>query len=1019
MRLGHWVRVVALGLTPAPCVLGDEPLRLSRLGSDSGLSHNSVYAVIQDHQGFLWIGTVDGLNRYDGYSFTTLRHDPSDAASLPNPVVRSLLEDGEGRFWVGTHGGVARLNRAAGSFTRYALGSSAGEIRIVRTLREDRGGRVWAGTDQGLYRYHAVEDRFVPHALAAPPATEPAATAVVALDEDSSGALWALTSTSQGETPRLHRVTPSGPPQAAVGFSPHWAALFTFAIDRRDRFWFEPAGPTPVVRGREVPPPREAARPSVIASLQSRSGTLWMGTDAGLVRIDPATGKRQLHALGPKKGGWLQDFVRALVEDRTGTLWIGSYTGIHRHDPAAKPFRNWRHDPLDSASLSGSAVSALAQGRDGELWVGTFGFGLNRFDASRGTAQRHRHRPGDSRSLRGDVVWAIHGQPDGTLWIATEAGLCTLDPRSGRFRWRDLAVLPRAPISGSARITRIAAGAAGRLWLAGFTGLYSLDPATGATREYPLDPEGRMRAVESLLPTEAGVVWAGSGELGLLRIEAATGAVRRFPLQDAGGRLLQSEGIWTLRRDARGGLWLGSGVGLSRFDPERESFEHYHARDGLPGSVVYSLLDDDAGRLWLGTNRGLARFDPAAPRERRFRTYDASDGIAGAEFNRHAALRAGNGELFFGGIDGLTGFRPAEIRDDPQPPPVVLTAIQSASRAGSLSHEPFGLERLALTFRDSSFGFEFAALGFANPARNRYAYRLTGFDPAWVEAGARRFARYTNVPPGEYVFRVKGSNADGVWNEAGLALPVSIAPPFWQTWWFRILALAAASGLLIAAYRYRVERLLELERLRLRIASDLHDDISSDLSGIAVALDLLGRRPAVTPEHRGRLDELRDRALRMADSLRDTVWSVQPEHDSLESLARRLRSVAASLLPDTHVSFDLRVPPHTPLHMTVRRGVFLTCKELLHNVARHGRASNVEVTLATEDGRLRLRVSDDGVGFDPDASHEGEGLRSLRRRARQLGAELSIKSRPGAGTVATLDVAVARTRDGADPMARV
>src|SRR5690606_8262588 len=287
-------------------------------------------------------------------------------------------------------------------------------------------------------------------------------------------------------------------------------------------------------------------------------------------------------------------------------------------------------------------------------------------------------------------------------------------------------------------------------------------------------------------------------------------------------------------RDAAGALWLGTGTGLTRYDPAAGAFTHYLKRDGLPGSVVYSILEDGRQRLWLGTNLGLACFDPRLPAGRAFRTFDAGAGTGNPEYNRQAAFRNGRGSFFFGGMGGLTVFDPDKIHDNPVVPPVVLVDVQKANREGTASVNPFGLGHLRLSSRDYSLSFTFAALAYAHPPKNRYAYRLEGFDAGWVDAGTGRVARYTNLPAGDYVFRVRGSNNDGVWNEAGLALRLTVLPPFWETAWFRLLVAAAVAGLLGAAYRYRVQRLLEVERLRLRIASDLHDDFSSDLTGIAL-----------------------------------------------------------------------------------------------------------------------------------------------------------------------------------------
>jgi ligand-binding sensor domain-containing protein/signal transduction histidine kinase len=994
-----------------------ERLTLRRISAEAGLSHNSVYALLQDRQGFLWVGTVDGLNRYDGYEFVTWRHDPLDTSSLSNQVVRALFEDTAGGLWVGTDDGLNRLDRGTGRFTRYVL-QGAAAARHVWAVHEDRAGQLWAGSDQGLFRYDGAADRFDLHPLASPPPGTPGGTDVTCLGEDSRGTLWALTASYEGQGATLHPVVRDGPPRRGYPLPAAWGETYLFALDDAGRFWLKDVGPAAIdeAAGQVTPPPVGSLPRPVFAMVRRPDGTLWIGSEAGLVEVDLSSGRRRVHHVGPPGSGWLDNSVRALASDRSGALWIGTYAGLQRHDPHAKRFTHWRHDPLDARSLASSAVSALRFDAGGALWVGTFGAGLDRFDPATGIAEHFRHRPGDPASLRDDVVWALLAEPDGRLWVATEAGLCAWEPRRRRFEWHDL-VIPRDPVRiDRTRIFAMARDGRGVLWLGGLTGLYSLDPHTGRAARHLLGEadDQRTHAVTALMTQDDGTLWAGSGTLGLVLVDVATGLPRRrIPLTLPDGKQLRSEGIWSLHRDRGGHLWLGNGAGFSRFDPQAGTFTHFFARDGLPGSVVYGILEDERGRLWLSTNRGLARFDPAAPRAG-FRNYDVSDGIGTMEFNRQAALVGPGGRFFFGGIDGLLAFHPAQIADDPHPPPVVLTAVQSQAREGTVVHNPHGLEELRLSYADDSVAFEFAALAYGNPSRNRYAYRLEGFDRDWVAAGTRRQARYTNLPPGRYTFRLRAANHDGVWNEQGLALPVVIRPPYWQTWWFRVLLGAAALALLASVYHLRVSRLLEMERLRLRIASDLHDDLSSDLSAIAVATDMLQRRPGLPEPDRDRLGELRDKALQMAGALRDTVWYVQPEHDTLAAMVARMRTTATDLLGPTPCVFEVALgDDDAPVHMGVRRDLVLLYKELVHNAARHARARQVTIAIREAGGRLDLHVSDDGVGFDPTARYTGEGLPSLRRRAERMGARLEIASRPGEGTHVSVVAELARTRDGA------
>ncbi|HYE94571.1 MAG TPA: two-component regulator propeller domain-containing protein, partial [Rubricoccaceae bacterium] len=634
----------------------------------------------------------------------------------------------------------------------------------------------------------------------------------------------------------------------------------------------------------------------------------------------------------------------------------------------------------------------------GALWLGTLGGGLLRRDPATGAVARYRHRPGDAGSLPSDDVWALLPGPGGVLWVGTGEGLAGLDRATGRV-WR--VVLPPAGRHvRRAFIYVLASDGRGGVWAGGSTLLFRLDAETAQLQDtVDLAALGNEPTVEALRVDRHGRLWIGTEKRGLW-------------MRDAGGTLTRVRAlppnatVWAIHEARDGSLWLGTATGLVRLDPARGALTR---RDdpAQPAAVVYSLLEDAGGRLWLGTGNGLRRHDP---RTGRSRAYDAGDGLVNGEFNRRAAAAGPSGRLYFGGLDGVTVFDPAAVRAAP-PPPVVLTRVERSGRDGTRALDPRGLGPggLRLSPRDLIVTFEFVALGFTNAARHRYAYTLEGFDAGWVEGGGTRAVRYTNLPPGHYTFRVRAANADGVWNEAGAALPVTVPPPFWRTWWFRLLALVFVAGVLAVAYHLRVRHLIALERVRLRIASDLHDDVGSKLGSIALMTEMVATRADLGARERGQLEEVARAARRMAGDLRDIVWLVRPGHDTLGDLAAKLEHVAAGMLDGVAVTVEAADGAEAPLPMEARRHLFLVYREALHNVARHARATRVAVRLAREPGGLVLEVRDDGAGFDPSAATDGNGLASLRERARQLGGTLDLESRPGGGTTLRLVVPLRKT----------
>jgi signal transduction histidine kinase/streptogramin lyase len=763
---------------------------------------------------------------------------------------------------------------------------------------------------------------------------------------------------------------------------------WTFGMTDEGRIWFDPRRPlSPAPVATDVVPYLDGL---LTAALRDSRGRLWVGSLAGL-RVQVAEHEPLVSVPLDHLGlGALTHEILDIVEDRVGAIWLGTFGGVLRFDPHRKAFTQIVHRPGDPQTLASNAVSAVYQEASGRLWVGTFGAGLDAIDAARGTIVHHLPRPGDATSLCNGYIWDLAPSRRGTLWVGANGGFCHL--QDDRFR---AFALP-APASNALSLRETVDGT---LWIGTSDGLFRVP--SGGHRAEPIVTDAELpQPIDSLHVAADGRLWlasAGSGDLAWY--DPATGAHRSF-------RRVGSEGIWDLEWDSTGRLWLATGAGLASFDVESGTARNVpRPADQVP-AVAYSIVADTRGRLWLGTSRGLVRYDPSTED---YRAYAVGDGPGHIEFNRHAAFRSASGELFFGGMSGVTRLAPEAIRDNPFRPPVVLTAVRASGEAGERRLGPRGLDRVALTPRDRTVSFEFAALNFTEGGRNRYVYRLDGFDRDWIAASADRTARYTSLPAGEYVFRVRASNNDGVWSDREVALAVSVLPPFWQTWWFRTVALTGIVGLLLATHRLRTAHLVGLERLRLRIASDLHDELGSELSGIALASGLVAQQPELTDRDRSRLTAVSASAHKVMDGLRDIIWCISPDHDTLESMEQRMRAVARVLLVDVSYEFHATGIRAAAVDMGPRRHLFLIYKELLHNIVRHARATSVRIALDASGDMLRLSVTDNGHGFTGGTA-DGSGLRNMRRRAHEIGADLAFDATPGGGTTASITVRMTRTR---------
>jgi signal transduction histidine kinase/ligand-binding sensor domain-containing protein len=806
-------------------------IRFDRITGEDGLSQNVVLAIAQDSRGFMWFGTEDGLNKYDGYAFTVYKHDPDDPTTLSDDYVSVIYEDREGVLWIGTRNGLNRLDNSTGVFARYEHdpkdAQSIGGAWVV-SLYEDRAGALWVGTDDGgLDRFDCQSGTFAHYRHDPDDPTSLSDDGVGAIYEDREGALWVGTD---------------------VGLDLLDRKTGTFT-----RFQNRPGDPHSL-GGAEV---------STIA--EDREGRLWVGTeDGGLNRLDRSSGGGLEEAAfvryrqdDANPYSLIHNRVKAVLEDSAGRLWVGTQNGLDLYDAERDQFIHYQNDPGDTRSLSSNAVWAIYEDRTGVLWFGTYGGGLSKYNRSTDQFALYQHKPDLPNSLSDDMVWAIHGDADGVLWVGTfNGGLNRLDREAGelivyRYDPED------ADSISSDDVRAILEDHTGALWVGTGGGLDRFDRASGAAlgegafvhyRHDPGDPASLSEnRVSVLFEDSRGDLWVGTRTGGLNRFDREAGNFVRYRYDESDPASLSSDRVWALYEDAAGKLWVGTlggvsvwdpaadaftrylndpddpqslsndavfafhedaegvmwigtwGSGLDRFNSETGAFDHYTEKDGLANNVIYGIEADLDGNLWMSTNKGLSKFDP---RTGTFHNYDVRDGLQDNEFNVGAHFASPDGELFFGGVRGFNAFYPQQVTGNPHVPPVVITAFGKFNQIVRRDLSPG--EHIALTYRDNFISFEFAALDYTAPDKNQYAYMLEGQDAAWVEAGTRRHVDYTNLRGGEYVFRVRGSNNDGVWNEAGASVALTVAPPVWETWWFRGGAILLLAAGVVGGYWMRV-----------------------------------------------------------------------------------------------------------------------------------------------------------------------------------------------------------------------
>jgi ligand-binding sensor domain-containing protein len=804
-------------------------IRFEHISVEQGLSNYALTRIVQDQQGFLWFGTEDGLNKYDGYNFTVYKPNPADSGSLPGRFVQTLYVDREGNMWVSAGYGLCRYNLDTDKFDPHQPDSLAG--KIINVMLEDGNGELWLGTNAGLFRYNRQRGTCVVY-LHNPQDTNSLSNGgILALCEDRMGSLWV--GTSGGGVNRFDRQKNAF---IHYRFDPHKARgldsdfISCIREDHRGTIWIGTSnglnrydrGTDTISPCRQHPHDPQAIFNDLVFDIYEDSrGTLWIGTfHWGLWQYEATTNQFFQCLPDPNDPYSLsEERISCIYEDRSGVLWFGTYRhGLNRYDRRQDVFARYK-------TISG--VYAVWQDRRGELWVGTDDDGLLRFDRQGKCVRQYRQEPQNPDSLSTNGILAIYEDRRGGIWIGTKLWLHYYDARHDHFvRYLHEPVNPKD--GEQYAVKTIYEDAAGEIWIGtNGSGLCRLDrsPKTFAYyRHDPLNPRSlSSNNVWTICEGRDGTLWVGTFGAGLNRFDRKTQAFARYINEPNNQHSLNNNAIYSLYADPEGQLWIGAwGNGLNRLDLRTNRFAHYTERDGLPDNFVKSILPDGHGNLWLSTDKGLSKFDP---KTETFKNFTVKDGLISNQFLSSAYYKSADGRMFFGGEGGMVAFHPDSIRDNPYIPPVVITRFKVFDKPLPRQRALSSLKEIQLSYRQNFFSFEFVALDYAVPANNQYAYKLEGFDPDWVNGGTRRYASYTNVDPGHYVFRVKGANSDGVWNEAGASIKITITPPFWETWWFRALAFVASGLFIWGAYRYCINRLLEMERLRTRLAADLHDDI--------------------------------------------------------------------------------------------------------------------------------------------------------------------------------------------------
>ncbi|HXB60942.1 MAG TPA: two-component regulator propeller domain-containing protein, partial [Candidatus Acidoferrales bacterium] len=980
----------------------DEPIfaYASRLWQvDEGLPDNVVQAITQTSDGFLWVGTREGLARFDGNQF--ICYNNRNTPGLKNSSITALCAGKDGSLWIGTDGGgLIRLDN--GVFTQFAKtnGLAGDEVRVIY---ESKDGALWIGTTTGMscYRNRKFHTYTEHDGLLS--------DNVRCIYEDRDENLWIATGKG------LNRMSGTG--IMAAFFMPNGLpndSVRTICQDQGGRIWIGSNngllwynwfwGNTFYAYNTKY----GLSDLFVSAACEDDDGNLWVGTYSGLNRFRDGRFYNQLD-----EDGQPFDKVNALFTDREGNMWVGSKEGLTRLTP--EKFLTY----TKQQGLTHNNIMSVLQGQHGNLWIGTWGGGLDEMESEKITA--YALEPVSTNDLSQDLILSLCEGHDGSLWVGSDfdGGLTRFkDGQTMRYSWHD------GLIDAGLRVLH--EDTSGNLWIGTDRGLSCFKDGKFVTNDLTVSLANN--SVRDICEDESGSLWFAM-QNGLGRWQS--GHFTIFTTADG----LSDNSTTALYQDDENTLWIGTtSGGLDRY--RSGQFTAYTTRQGLFSDEVFGILEDH-GWLWMSCSKGIFRVhkkDLDAFDEGKIETivslaYGKNDGMESPQCNgggKPSAWKSQDGRLWFPTSKGLVSVDPSTVKIDDEPPPVFIETVAADENiiddgrqalAGAVSTVARQLSPVCVPPGRGELEFQYAALDFSAPEKDHFQYRLEGVDAGWIDAGVRRTAYYNNLAPGNYRFMVKACNKDGVWNQAGASLAIVLAPHYWEMLWFRglvaFIIVGGACSAVLYTVRKRMQRQLvflekqqAVEKERGRIARDMHDQIGAGLTQIG----LLGEFARRSKNGDGivHVEKICDTARELAQTLDEMVWTVNPKNDTLTKLGLYLAAYAEEFFQATEIRCLLDVPTGLPpclLPAEMRHNIFLTVKEALNNIAKHSRASEARLRLFLKDSTLEIEIEDDGVGFSVDSKDlSRNGLSNMKERIKEIGGVIDISSRPNNGTRICLQV---------------
>ena len=815
-------------------------LRFEKISINQGLSHSTVTAIHLDSQGFLWFGTQDGLNRYDGYNFIIYRSDNADSNSISSNWITSISEDRDGKLWIGTNGGgVNCFDPYLQHFTNYFSKSEERDYlanNYILQVTVDSSNNIWVTTTGGdLEKYNRETNKIDKIKINALDKNIRISTIAVG----SHNTLW-LGTLNDG--------------------------LIEYNIKNQTYNTYQKSNGKGLCDNR------------INDIFIDKDKNIWIATKDGICELNPRTQNITHYRKGRSNSiGLLENDVKKIFMDSQHTLWVSTESGLNIKYPDEQHFNTHRHEQGNQQGLGTNIINTIFEDNSGIIWFGTYLDGINKFDRSKNLFTHYTYEPENPNSLTDNNIWGLYEDKQGSIWIGTNKGLNQYLPKENSFIhyvakkgkgnlnhnvvrsvcedatgdiWcgtdggginrlnlnsRKFSYFQHDPKDENSladnKVKHIYMDREQNLWIATWNGLDRYDAINNIFIHNRYNPDKLTsisdNRVQCILEDKQGQIWIGTYD-GLNMMDRSSGQCTWYKNDSQKLTSISDNRILCLYEDHNGTLWIGTYHGLNKLNADKGSFTRYTREDGLINDVIQGIVEDESGKLWMSTNKGLIQYDPNGKEFSTFKNYDTYDGLSGNEFNPGAYLKSRDGHFYFGCENGLNMFMPAQVKTNRHIPPIVITVFKKFDKNIHLNQAIYLTKEISLSYKDNFFAFEFAALDFVNPHKNQYAYKLDGFDNEWIKCGTRNYASYTNLNGGRYTFNVRGTNNDGVWNQRSVSIDIKIKPPFWRTWWFLITGILMALAIIatIIWFWHRRER-LQRERLKLQVDDRTQDVLAS------------------------------------------------------------------------------------------------------------------------------------------------------------------------------------------------